>query len=67
MRILGPRAVEVLSGLTIASIGPVTTAAAEALGVRVDVTAERYTADGLVDALRAHAARGMPGPVGDRR
>ena len=67
VRILGDRAIASLAHLTVASIGPVTTAAAEALGVRVDVTAEQYTAEGLVDALRAHAARGMPGAVGASR
>lgn len=66
VRILGPRARELLTRVTTASIGPVTTAAAEKLGVRVDVTAARYTAEGLVDALRAHAARGIQRPVGAR-
>jgi uroporphyrinogen-III synthase len=36
----------------IACIGPVTAAAARDLGLRVDVTAEEYTIEGLVEALR---------------
>ncbi|HEX5099167.1 MAG TPA: uroporphyrinogen-III C-methyltransferase [Polyangiaceae bacterium] len=51
---LGARAVELLSGLTIASIGPVTTKTAEGLGLRVAVTASTYTVDGLLDALERH-------------
>ncbi|MDQ3031430.1 MAG: uroporphyrinogen-III synthase, partial [Myxococcota bacterium] len=58
VRMLGDRAAEALAPLTIASIGPITTAAAEKLGVRVDVTAATYTSDGLVDALRDRFARG---------
>ncbi len=54
---LGPGAAALLAPLTVASIGPATTAAAEGLGIRVDVTARDSTADGLVDALRAHASR----------
>jgi uroporphyrinogen-III synthase len=38
----------------IACIGPVTTATARALGLRVDVTAQTYTGDGLVDAIKAY-------------
>lgn len=66
VRILGERAGEILSKVTLASIGPVTTAAAEKLGIRVDVTATEYTARGLVEALRAHAARGISSIDGDR-
>lgn len=49
---LGEGGAATLAGLTVASIGPVTTAAAEKHGVRVDVTATSYTAEGLVEALR---------------
>jgi uroporphyrinogen III methyltransferase/synthase len=52
--ILGDDARDALEPLTIASIGPITTATAERLGLRVDVTASRYTNAGLVSALRAH-------------
>lgn len=41
-----------LEPLVVASIGPVTTSSAEHLGIRVDVTAREYTAEGLVMALR---------------
>jgi len=51
---LGPRAAELLAGITVASIGPVTTRTAERLGVRVDVAATTYTVDGLLDALERH-------------
>ena len=53
---LGDGGAAVLARSTVASIGPITTAAAEKHGVRVDVTATEYTADGLVAALRRHAA-----------
>jgi uroporphyrinogen III methyltransferase/synthase len=49
--LLGPMAAEILARTRVASIGPVTTATALARGVRVDVTAARYTVPGLVDAL----------------
>jgi uroporphyrinogen-III synthase len=39
---------------TVASIGPVTSAAARSLGVEVTVEASEHTIDGLVDALSAH-------------
>lgn len=49
---LGEGGAEALGRVHVASIGPVTSAAAEKLGVRVDVTASEYTAEGLVAALR---------------
>ncbi|AKF06865.1 uroporphyrinogen-III C-methyltransferase [Sandaracinus amylolyticus] len=57
VRILGENAPALLASFTIASIGPVTTAAAEKLGVRVDVTAPYYTSEGLTRALREHFTR----------
>jgi uroporphyrinogen III methyltransferase/synthase len=51
---LGADAPGLLSELTIASIGPVTTRTAEGLGLRVQVTASTYTVDGLLDALERH-------------
>jgi len=53
---LGPDAASVLADRTIVSIGPVTTEAAERLGLRVAATAVTYTAAGLFEALLAHAS-----------
>jgi uroporphyrinogen III methyltransferase/synthase len=50
---LGPAAITRLARLTVACIGPVTADTARALGVRVDVVAQRYTVDALLDALEA--------------
>jgi uroporphyrinogen III methyltransferase/synthase len=55
LALLGRDGVERLAALRVASIGPVTTEAAEKAGVRVDVTAASYTAEGLVVALEADA------------
>lgn len=44
----------------IACIGPITAGAARELGYQTAVTASRYTADGLVDALVKHYAQGEP-------
>lgn len=51
---LGDDAGELLSKVTLASIGPITTKTAEDLGLRVNVTAEVYTVEGLLDALERH-------------
>lgn len=48
------RAAARLAPVVVASIGPRTTETAEALGVRVDVTAATHTTDGLLDALEEH-------------
>ncbi|MCC6214254.1 MAG: uroporphyrinogen-III C-methyltransferase [Polyangiaceae bacterium] len=60
MDALGDRALGLLHPLQIACIGPVTERAAAERGLRVDVTARSYTAEGLLDALeertRADAA-----------
>jgi uroporphyrinogen III methyltransferase / synthase len=48
---LGSAARALLAGPRIASIGPVTTATATERGLRVDVTAQRYTVPGLIEAL----------------
>ena len=44
-----------LSGLTVACIGPVTAQTAREVGLTVDVEAEEYTIEGLVEALARHA------------
>jgi uroporphyrinogen III methyltransferase/synthase len=54
--LLGPGAAGMLAGARVASIGPVTTRAAQERGVRVDVTAREYTVTGLVEALVAQFA-----------
>jgi uroporphyrinogen III methyltransferase/synthase len=55
--LLGERAESLLARVTVASIGPVTTAAAERRGVRVDATASEATVLGLVLALEARFVR----------
>jgi uroporphyrinogen-III synthase len=49
--LLEHRALEVLDGALIACIGPITANTAREFGLRVDLTAETYTIDGLVEAL----------------
>lgn len=49
-------AVDAARGKIIACIGPITAEAAEEIGLRVDVIADVYTTDGLLDALQAHLA-----------
>lgn len=43
-------------GKSVACIGPIAADAAREHGLPVDVVADRYTVDGLLDALEAHAA-----------
>jgi uroporphyrinogen III methyltransferase/synthase len=43
-----------IDGVLIACIGPITAATARQHGFRVDVVANAYTADGLIDAIRRH-------------
>ena len=43
-----------LKGVTVASIGPITSETARELGFSVDVEAESYTIPGLVSAIAAH-------------
>ena len=47
---------DVLRGVKVASIGPVTTATAKELGLTVTVEAKVYTTDGLVDAILRHGS-----------
>ncbi len=54
---------EVMAGMTVASIGPVTTTALETLGYRVDVEAAESTMGSLVEAVVARLAE-TPGPEG---
>jgi uroporphyrinogen III methyltransferase/synthase len=48
---------ELLQGIQIASIGPVTSETARAHGLKVDVQANPFTVDGLVSAIAASAQR----------
>jgi uroporphyrinogen III methyltransferase/synthase len=51
---LGGRAPEILGGVTVASIGPITSKTLAERGIRVDTEAEIFTVDGLLDALERH-------------
>jgi uroporphyrinogen III methyltransferase/synthase len=51
---LGSEAHELLSRVTVASIGPITSQTLAERGVRVDVNASAFTVDGLLDALEKH-------------
>jgi uroporphyrinogen-III synthase len=48
---VGPDGPRLLDGAIVASIGPITTAAAREAGLRVDVEAEDRTMRGLLEAL----------------
>lgn len=63
---LGAGAAALLSGVTVASIGPVTSARARDLGLRVDVEATEHSQAGLVQALERAGApepAAPPAPV----
>ena len=49
--LLGEQTVELTRGVTLASIGPLTTATAVRLGLTMDVEADEYTLDGMITAL----------------
>jgi uroporphyrinogen III methyltransferase/synthase len=53
---LGQDARAMLRGVILACIGPVTRESAEKHGLHIDVSAARYTIDGLVEALHQHFA-----------
>ncbi len=57
----------ILQGATIACIGPQTAAAAHELGLPVDLVADDYTIDGLVDALVAHFQAGINPPADNEK
>jgi uroporphyrinogen III methyltransferase / synthase len=52
--LLGEQAGDRLRGAIIACIGPITAATAREYGLAVDIVAETYTIDGLVEALLAY-------------
>ncbi len=45
---------DMLKGVVVASIGPITSKSCRDLGLKVDIEPESYTLDALVDALEAH-------------
>ncbi len=47
---------DLMRGVTVASIGPITTRTAEELGFTVHIRARQYTIDGLCDAIVEHTA-----------
>jgi uroporphyrinogen III methyltransferase/synthase len=49
-----PDAATKLAGVTVASIGPITSTTCQRLGLHVDVEASPYTIAALLDALEAH-------------
>lgn len=55
---LGAEAPDLLRGVVVASIGPITTATAEKRGLLVSVTAEESTVTGLLDAVEKHLGLG---------
>lgn len=55
---------DLLKGVSLASIGPITTKTAEDMGLHIDIEAEEYTIDGLVNAILARAS-GKGGIQGD--
>jgi uroporphyrinogen III methyltransferase/synthase len=57
---LGGDGAQRLRGLTLASIGPITTDTATARGLEIDITAETYTIAGLVAALERHFSTVRP-------
>lgn len=57
---LGADAREALSGVTVASIGPITTGVLTGRGVRVDVQSEAEGVEGLLDLLEASFAASLP-------
>jgi uroporphyrinogen III methyltransferase/synthase len=54
--LLGERAHELLTRVALASIGPITSRTLSVHGLHAQVTAERYTVEGLLDALEQHFA-----------
>lgn len=54
IELLGSRAAELLNGAVVACIGPVTADEARKQGLAVQVTAEVYTVEGLVEALKEY-------------
>ena len=56
VEMIGKRDAQLLARPAIACIGPVTSATAKELELRVDIEAKEYTMPGLVEAIKAHFA-----------
>jgi uroporphyrinogen III methyltransferase/synthase len=56
--LLGDEGPALLEGVTLASIGPITTATAEKAGLQVAITAASSTLEGLLEAMKAPTAPG---------
>ena len=56
IELVGKGSAQLLLQPIIASIGPVTSATATELGLRVDIEAQEHTMPGLVEAIKAHFA-----------
>lgn len=54
LELLGQENTKLLNGITLASIGPVTSDTLEEIGLDVDVEADEYTIPGLAQALAEH-------------
>ncbi len=48
---------QLLQGITVACIGPITAETAKKNGLSIDICAEQYTIDGLVEAIRSYFAQ----------
>ncbi len=56
---------DLLKGITIASIGPITSDTARALGIEVHITADTYTIPGLIEAILRFYHTDQPAAAGD--
>lgn len=61
--LLGSRAVELMQGVVVSSIGPITTATAEHRGLTVHVEAAEHTVIGAISALESHYVMGSAPPI----
>ena len=51
VELLGEDSKELLAGVTLASIGPITTSTAKKLGLKIDLEAREYTIEGLLQGI----------------
>ncbi|MDP2210124.1 MAG: uroporphyrinogen-III C-methyltransferase [Candidatus Aquicultor sp.] len=62
-KLVGPDLHQLIDGLAIAVIGPVTAEAVKKLGLNVDIIAGEYTVPGLVEAIVEHAGAEAPANI----